>query len=89
VTPLPRRYINRSRAYDRGGRKAAARMGQRAVARSLVKTSAGGAEASPGHGPSRRANHVGSLSSERAGIEDATTRFVQGEVVGGEAVHLV
>jgi hypothetical protein len=37
--PLPRRYIKQIlRAYDRGDRKAAARMGQRAVARSLVKT---------------------------------------------------
>jgi hypothetical protein len=36
---LPRRYIRQIlRAYDRGGRKAASRTGQRAVARGLVKT---------------------------------------------------
>jgi hypothetical protein len=37
--PLPRRYIKQIPcAYDRGGRKAASRVGQRAVAGGLVKT---------------------------------------------------
>jgi ribosomal protein S3AE len=37
--PLPRRYIKQIlRVYDRGGRKAASRMGQRAVARGLVRS---------------------------------------------------
>ena len=37
--PLPRRYIRQIlRAYDRGGRKAASRTGQRVVARGLVKS---------------------------------------------------
>jgi hypothetical protein len=36
--PLPRRYIKQIlRAYDRGGRKAATRTGQRAVARGFVR----------------------------------------------------
>jgi hypothetical protein len=36
--PLPRRYIKQIlRAYDRGGRRAASRMGQRAVARGVVR----------------------------------------------------
>jgi hypothetical protein len=37
--PLPRRYIKQIlRAYDRGGRNAACRMAQRAVARGLIKS---------------------------------------------------
>jgi hypothetical protein len=37
--PMPRRYIKQIlRAYDRGGRKAANRMSQRAVARGVMRT---------------------------------------------------
>jgi hypothetical protein len=37
--PLPRRYIRQIlRAYDRGGRKAASRTGQRVVARGIIRS---------------------------------------------------
>jgi hypothetical protein len=37
--PMPRRYIKQIlRAYDRGGRRAASRMSQRAVARGVMRT---------------------------------------------------
>jgi hypothetical protein len=40
--PMPRRYIKQIlRAYDRGGHMAANRMGQRAVARGIVRTLVG------------------------------------------------